>query len=392
MNAIKNRSVLSLIARGVSSELAQRLFSEGHKIGTLKTKALDELLSLGLSEPVARGLRSGRTPIPEDRLLKLLYDNKWVCCVCRSRDDAVVVHHIEPWATSRSHDADNLVVLCPNDHSRAHSRGDLTQNLTPNRLRELKRLWEAEVKIDDSAVIQKAAQSIGEYWYFFNLLRLYEFAEHEHIDLQTLPHYVDARIAGILDAHGHLVPEERGSLYAYSGSHAPLRYYYAKDLFMRVLEGISIINISDRLDKGDLSNTIIQNDLIYVAGAHNFKQLNDVSFGPGQLVRGRRSANSVQIEFVFDRWEATSTSANTVWLTGRNVVGSFCRVGSISRSEDKKAILIKCTVLAICAELPDMRTRSYVSNTLFENFHSIDCGDDEESDDWNVTFDESDNF
>jgi hypothetical protein len=390
VNAIKNRSILSLIARGVSSELAQRLFSEGHKIGTLKTKSLDELLSLGLSEPIARGLRSGRTPIPEDRLLKLLYDNKWVCCVCRSRDDAVIVHHIEPWETSRSHDANNLVVLCPNDHSKAHSRGDLTQNLTPTRLRKLKRLWEAEVGIDDSIVIQKAAQSIGEYWYFFNLLRLYEFAEHEQIDLQTLAHYPDARIAGILDAHGHLVPEERDSLYAYSGSHSPLRYYYAKDLFMHVLGKLSVTNISDRLDKGDLSNTIIRNDLIYVEGAHNFKQLNTVSFGPGQLVRGRRSANSVCIEFVFDRWQATSTSANTVWLTGRNVVGSFCRVGDISRSEDKKTIVIKCTVLAICAELPGMRARSYISNTVFAYMHSVYDEDDQESDDWNVTFDKSD--
>jgi hypothetical protein len=273
-----------------------------------------------------------------------------------------------------------LVVLCPNNHSRAHSRGDLTQNLAPTRLRELKRLWETEVKIDDSAVIQKAAQSIGEYWYFFNLLRLYEFAEHEQIDLQALAHYPDACTAGILDVHGHLVPEGRDSLYAYSGSYSPLRYYYAKELFMHVLEKLSVTNISDRLDKGNLSNTIIQNDLIYIEGAHSFKRLNTVSFGPGQLVRGRRSANSVRIEFVFDRWEATSASANTVWLSGRKVVGSFCRVGNMSRSEDK-TIVIECTVLAICAELPDMRTRSYVSNTVFAHMHSIDGEDDEEPDD-----------
>lgn len=389
MNVTTNRSVLALIARSVCSDLAQRLVFDGHTIGTLKTKSVDELLSLGLSEAIAKNLRSGRTPIPEKRLVKLLHDNKWVCCVCRSRDDAVIIHHIVPWTTSRSHDADNLVVLCPNDHSKAHSQNDLAQNLTPARLRELKRLWEAKVKIDDSIAIQRAVQSVGEYWYFFNLLRLYEFAEHNQIDLKTLHRYSQARLAGILDADGHLVPDNRNSLYAYSGSHAQVGYGYAKDLFMRLLEKLSITNISDRFDKGDLSNTIIKNDLIYVEGAHNFKQLNTVSSGPDQLVRGSRSANSVRIEFVFDRWLATSISANTVWLSGRKVVGSFCRVGDITRSDDKK-IIIQCTVLAICNELPNMRARSYMSDTLFAYMQS--ANDEDEFDDPDMTFDESDTF
>lgn len=364
MNVTTNRTVLALIARGICSDLAQRLVFDGHTIGTLKTKSVDELLSLGLSEPIAKNLRSGRTPIPEKRLVKLLHDNKWVCCVCRSRDNAVIVHHIVPWELSRSHDAGNLAVLCPNDHSKAHSQNDLAQNLTPARLRELKHLWEAKVKTDDSIAIQAAAQSVSEHWYFFNLLRLYEFAEHEQIDLKTLPHYSQARRAGALDADGHLVSGNRNSLYAYSGPYVTLSYYYARDLFLRLLENLSITNISDRFDKGDLSNTIIKNDLIYVEGAHNFKQLNTVSSGPDQLVRGSRSANSVRIEFVFDRWLATSTSANTVWLSGRKVVGSFCRVGDITRSDDKK-IIIQCTVLAICNELPNMRARSYMSDTIF---------------------------
>ncbi|MGG4603982.1 HNH endonuclease signature motif containing protein [Paenalcaligenes sp. Me131] len=70
----------------------------------------------------------------------MLYDNKWTCCICRSRTDSVIVHHIDPWVASRSHNANNLAVLCPNDHS----KGDLTQNLTPERLRKIKKLWRAK--------------------------------------------------------------------------------------------------------------------------------------------------------------------------------------------------------------------------------------------------------
>lgn len=368
MNVIRNRSVNALLARGVCSELAISLVSAGHTVRSLKSRTLSELNSLGLTGQVAKDLMSGRPPIPEGQLLKLLFDNKWVCCVCRSPRQSIIVHHIEPWAKSRSHDLDNLVVLCPNDHARAHSKGEITQNLTAKALKTQKHWWEQKVKHDDNAVIRKAAQTVGEYWYFFNLLRLHEIAEHENIHLSSLPHYMQAHRSGVLDEDGHLVPEEADSTYAYSGKHSQLRYYYAKDLFIRVLNKLSVTNISDRLDRGDLGNTIIRNDVIYVEGAHNFTQRNQIAFGPDQLVTGSRTANSVRVEFNFDRWYATSNSANSVWLTGRKVVGSFCRVGDVSRDSDKKTIVLTCTVLAICAELPDLRTRSYVSPSAYQSW------------------------
>jgi len=377
MRASQNSTERALLARGVRSDIAAALTSAGHTIRSLKSKSIEQLRSLGLTENIAKDIRLGRTPIPEATLLKLLFDNKWVCCVCRSETEPVVVHHIDPWVKSRSHDPCNLVVLCPNHHAKAHVKGDLSQNLTPTRLRGIKREWENQVKIDDSIAIRRAAQTVGEYWYFFNLLRLHEIAKHEGIDLKSLPHYPEARHANILDTSGCLVPENADSMYAYSGPDAMLRYWYAKDLFLSVLDRLSVTNVSDRLDRSDLGNTVIRNDIVYVEGAHCFKQLNNVDSGSNQLVRGSRSANSIQFVFTFDRWYATSSSASSVWLTGRRAVGCFCRVGDVSRESGK--IIITCTVLAICAELPDQRSRSYVSNFVppRSNFLNDDVDDEE---------------
>lgn len=214
LGARLNKTERALLARGVPSNIASELVAGGHTISSLKLKSIRELRALGIEERVARDIRSGRTPIPEGTLLKLLFDNKWVCCICRS--EPIVVHHIEPWAESRSHALSNLVVLCPSDHARAHSKGDLAQNLTPVRLQDMKDRWESQVKIDDSIVLRRAAQTAGEYWYFFNLLRLHEIALSEEIDLRSLPHYSQAVRADILDESGCLLPESNDSMYAYS--------------------------------------------------------------------------------------------------------------------------------------------------------------------------------
>ncbi|WP_081076534.1 HNH endonuclease signature motif containing protein [Burkholderia cepacia] len=391
MRVSLNPTEKALLARGVSSDIAAALVSAGHTITSLKSKSIEQLRSLGLTESVANDIRLGRPPIPEATLLKLLFDNKWVCCVCRSETEPVVVHHIAPWAKSRSHEPPNLVVLCPNDHAKAHSKGDLSQNLTAERLRVIKRKWENQVKIDDSIVIRRAAQTAGEYWYFFNLLRLHEIAKLEKIDLKLLPHYSEARRAQILDTSGCLVPERADGMYAYSGPDAMLRYWYAKDLFLKVLDRLSVTNISDRLDRSDLGNSVLRNDIVYVEGAYYFKQLNNVTAGPNQLVRGTRSANSVQFVFTFDRWYATSSSAHSVWLTGRHAVGCFCRVGDVSRERGK--MIIECTVLGICAELPAQKSRSYLSSSVPLR-GAQPTADDEElpSEDWNDTIDDSSSF
>jgi len=77
---------------------------------------------------------------------KLLFESGWACCVCGKTSGGIIVHHIEKYSESHSHDEDNLVVLCLNHHGEAHTKRELGINLTPDRLRASKKLRLERVK------------------------------------------------------------------------------------------------------------------------------------------------------------------------------------------------------------------------------------------------------
>jgi len=81
--------------------------------------------------------------------------------------------------------------------------------------------------------------------------------------------------------------------------------------------------------------------------------------GPGQTVTVSRSANSVEIAFVIDRWEATSNSARTLWLRGSHPVASVVRIVNITR--DGRLMKVEASAIAIAHGLGDLKNREYSS-------------------------------
>ena len=149
-----NRTKMALIARGVDSKTADNLIKSGFSLNSLKIKTKQELKKLGLDEAFINIIHNEvRPPIPNDILTKLLFNNRFQCCVCRDPKLPIVVHHIEEWAQSRSHNLENLAVLCLNHHDLAHSKKGLSQNLDEKTLRSFKKEWESKVKIFDQKAI-----------------------------------------------------------------------------------------------------------------------------------------------------------------------------------------------------------------------------------------------
>jgi hypothetical protein len=359
MNRLLNSTEKAFIKRGIPSDVAKNLKESGYTLNGLKYKSLNDLVSLKIPIDVAKKILSTRPTIPEKTLTALLNANKWACCVCHNVNLPIIVHHIKPWFSSRSHNISNLAVLCPTHHAFAHSTSELTISLTAEKLLSAKRHWEAQVKNDDSVAVRKAVQSVGDHWYFFNLPRIIEIAESQNIDLKKLDNYACVRKNGLITSSGNLIPEENGKYYSYAGRNNILRYDYARELFLHVLNKLSIENISDRLDRSDIGSSLISDDIIYIQGAHSFQMLNNNKIGSNQDVKATRSANNVVITYTFDRWHATSSSARSEWLSGRSAVGSICRVGKSYREDGK--VIVKCTVLAICNEVSDLKKRDYLN-------------------------------
>ena len=151
-------------------------------------------------------------------------------------------------------------------------------------------------------------------------------------------------------------------------------YQYMTHMLSSLLEHTVPRNISDDLDRGTLPALITSGDIIFVQGRHFFSSV--VTPDPREdLVRARRSANRVDIHFVFNRHEGTSGSARTLWLCGPQTLCGVLQVNRIERSETRYQIY--ATVLAIRSAHGELKTRMYEDNLLRSGL-GFDCVDDSE--------------
>jgi hypothetical protein len=158
-----NNTIQALLRRGIDSILATRLVAEGHTIESLKTKNATELTSLGLHTLQANALLDETRPsIPEDTFLSVVHASKWVCCICRDTSKGIIIHHLKEWSKSRSHDFDNLALLCLQHHDEAHTVRELSLMLKPERIKALRDKWYQQVKEEDKLAIAGQLTNISE--------------------------------------------------------------------------------------------------------------------------------------------------------------------------------------------------------------------------------------
>jgi hypothetical protein len=335
--------------------LARKVREAKWTLAKLQLQRPEKLLELGFTESVVpKILGKGRPPIPPDVLIKTLYDNRWVCCVCRDAERPVVVHHIKSWAESRDHSPANLAVLCSVHHGEAHSTHALELTLTADRIKAMKAAWEHSVSRHDPLAIFKATQLMSCQWWYFNHLRVFEIAEHVGVEITQLTGFQAALRNRVCDDEGYLCSSD-GLLYVGQGRSLSL-YRYMSNMLKAAMEHARVRNISDELDRGTLGILITPGDLVFVQGLYHFADIPDGS--AADMVRGRRSVNKVEITFVFDRNEATSGSARTEWLLGARSLGCLLRANKLER--DLKGVLhIEATVLAIRSAHEELKSRMY---------------------------------
>lgn len=303
--------------------------------------------------------------------------------MCRDPEKSIILHHINPWAESRDHDATNLAVVCLQHHAVAHSTTALAQNLDRKGLKAIKDQWEADCERLDAEAILKVSRLDHAAWLYFNHQRLLALADDLQIGLTGMGGYVGAFSAGLVDAQGTPVTASETS-YMYHGGNGRLLYADMRDVLHAIMRRLTIVNMSDYLDRVFSQQIIAPGDFLFVQGAHVFKKHNGQAEGPGQISAGTRQAQGVRIEYVFDRWEATSTSAWGVWLLGRQRVGSLVHVKSVEREEG--SVVIQGTVLGISNGHSILKDRDYASEVgrlAAERFRF----DDDDLSDWDDTED-----
>jgi hypothetical protein len=194
------------------------------------------------------------------------------------------------------------------------------------------------------------------------------------INFRKTEHFAAARASELIDDTGTLRERDRAFSYMYDSGDGLLLYAYVRAVFHQVLERLTVLNVSDTLDRGVLSVIAQPGDFVLAQGAFKFSN-NGQRAGRNQITVGARRANHVEIEFTFDRWEATSSSAWGRWLRGRQDVAAIVRLTNVVNPDG--TLKLAGTVFAIAQPFTGMKSREYSTFPYRQGVFAVDEEDDE---------------
>lgn len=196
-----------LVAIGLPSNLAESLSDNGYSITKLRALSKSDLENvLGGLQYIENIYNKKRSPIPIDVISSIIHKCAKVCCVCKERKPSFIIHHIVPYSKTRDNSEGNLVLLCLDDHDQAHSKKELSKNLTPEMLRDLKSKWEKLVhdrNIFQIVSEEKDENSFRISWDYINVKYLEDFSEGLTV-LGELPYFNQLVDSNVILENGRL--------------------------------------------------------------------------------------------------------------------------------------------------------------------------------------------
>lgn len=347
----------AFLSRGIDSILADKLVEKKITLNKLKSMSESQLLKLGLQKNTVKDiLEENRPPIPNDTLIKVLYESKWTCCVCRDGPKGIIVHHLEEWSKSKDHSENNLIVLCLEHHGTVHTKSDLSLNLTKKKLIEFKKKWLKDVELADTKTILGLATNDYSRWDYFNHNRIFEAYLNKKISNKGFRTTYTVKTLGLINDLGTFaIKNEKQKNQIYNFNNGYMLYYYMKELFDSVLKTIPLIDLTDKFNRSQILSLIKPGKYIAIQAGFYFKDSNKNNHGKGQTRLCYYQKNHIKIEFEFDAYETTSTSAWGSHLRGHKTVTPICFVKSILEEKDMLVISVSC--LAIGSYFEDSEHR-----------------------------------
>ena len=320
-----------------------------------------ELQSLELnSDTVKNILNEQRPPIPIQTVIKLLYESKRTCCVCRDNSRGIIIHHLVEWSKSKDHSESNLIVLCMEHHDLAHTHKDLSLNLTRKQLIGIKAKWIKEVELLDARTI--LGLSIKDYsrWDYFNHNRIFEMFLDKNISNKNFKATNTVFALGLINKLGTFgIANDKMKCQFYAFKDGYMLYYYMKEVFNEVLRTISLIDITDKFTKQDILSLVKPGTYIAIQAGFYFKTNKNESYGKKQMRQCYYQKNHIRMEFEFDAYETTCTSAWGSHLRGHRTVTPIGFVKSILEEEDYLIIRISCLAIGSYFENSNYQSKKY---------------------------------
>jgi 5-methylcytosine-specific restriction endonuclease McrA len=332
----------ALLARGLDTHCAQQI-AKKYTLCSLRQMNEPSLEELGIPKTVIKRIKqSQRPPIPDDIIATILADTAGHCSHCM-KAASLIIHHMIPFSKTQDHKEENLIALCLNCHDRAHTKSELTQNLTADILKKAKKNWLETAKSEQARMLSKKLNVRSSLWDFINIMRILEIYRDFGFVVNDLELYDSALAAGVISKNGvPAMSKQEHHCYYLTVSDSRLLYLYMKEMLDSLICKIQPEDISEwwfsasRIFK-------FKSDYISLEAAtiiHSPK----VTCGRGQLTQGYCHYGNKKLSFSFDLFEATSVTAYQELLNKQaNVV--FAQLNH--KEYNKKHCILSAVCLAI---------------------------------------------
>lgn len=338
-----NKTLKALLELGIDNHLAEMISSSKITLNNLKMASDFELNRYGLTEESIRKIHSTSRPsIPDNNIKNLFYKSRFCCAVCRDKDKGVIIHHIEPWEISHSHDESNLILLCVDCHDKAHSKHELSRNLSPAVLKQFKQEWENQAWENDSEIvlrniIENNGLMNGVAWDWFNVKRLFEVLDSLDIDRTRLRGYVsDTIINSLLSSKGD-------KKYWVQGKHSFEEERYLEEIINLLIKKVNFNLINSLWTKEGIA-TLKLGDFIVFQRDFFF---NEIDKNNGTRICYSKRDN-IRINFVIDPWYCMSSSSYHSHLHGHNKVTTFGIIRGIEETDGETIINASLLAIGMC--------------------------------------------
>lgn len=133
-----NEFVDAMLGRGIPSTLAGRIAKSFPDWESMDSGMGAIALETGFTAEERDFIRraKSRREIPKATVRQLVEECGFRCCLCWNidADTGIVIHHIKEHAAAPDDTFENLVVLCPDHHSRVHTKWELARHPFPPEL------------------------------------------------------------------------------------------------------------------------------------------------------------------------------------------------------------------------------------------------------------------
>lgn len=303
---------------------------------------------------------SGRPDIPSDVYYNIMYESNRTCCICKNDTRPIIIHHITPWVDARSHNPENLVVLCVLHHAEAHrglqsGKGLIEKKLPPEEIRNHKEKWLEEVKEGNKRVASGLTRHNDNYdWIYFNHPRFFELAQRMlGKSIKDARFFEHLRSVGVIDHHGipttNLFNADKS--YWIAGEHNVHLNMYLSSVAEAVFDKRELVNLNREWNSLDEVYNVVKGRAFVLQGRFYFKdaagRINKGTTGEGQERIGHigKTIKGLGIEFAHDLFYCTSSSAKGVHLSGNTEVTIFAHAREPIYEGGQ--LLIKPTVYAM---------------------------------------------